>query len=71
MDVWLPSLKSPFLGVMEQLFSWDGKANVGVSETAWPEGWTSFLHLSLGTRRSQELTVDLGDGLKWDGLPCC
>lgn len=72
MDVCLPSPRDPFLGVREQLFpSWDGKANVEVGETAWAEEWTSFLYLTLGERRSQELASDLGDGLKCGGLPCC
>ena len=61
MDACLPSPKDPFVGVGEQLFfSWDGKANVEVSETTWAEGWTSFLHPALGERKAQELAVDLG-----------
>lgn len=65
MDVCLPSPKDPFLGVGEQLFSsWDGKANVEVSETIWAEEWTYLLCLGLSERRSPELAIDLGDGLK-------
>lgn len=60
MDVGLPSPLSPFLGAGEQLFSWDGKANVELHEIIWAEGWTSFLQLALGERRSQELAADLG-----------
>lgn len=72
MDICFPSAQNPFLGIGEQLFSfWDGKANIEIGETTWAEGWTSFLYLALGERRSQKLAVDLGDGLKWDGPPCC
>ena len=62
--------RDPCLGVGEQLFySWDGKANVGVSEATWAEGGTSFLRLTLGERRSRAC-AQFGGWIKmgWDAV---
>lgn len=69
MDICLPSAQNPFLGVGEQLFSWDGKANIEIGETTWAEGWTSILYLALGKRRSQKTCSWFGRWIKMRWAP--